>query len=81
MKLLIISSVGELGGGAESMLYELIFSIKEEIELEVLFMKDGKLKKAVENLKIRTHYLEIPRMKNGVGVLIWMTKYNQVLKK
>jgi len=81
MKLLIISSVGELGGGAESMLYELVFSIKEEIELEVLFMKDGKLKEAVENLNIRTHYLEIPRMKNGVGVVIWMTKYNQLLKK
>lgn len=81
MKLLIVSALGEFGGGAESMLYELATSIKDEIEMEVLFMKDGKLRESIENLGIITHYIETPKMRNGLGVLMWMAKYTQFLKK
>ncbi|MFP7473334.1 glycosyltransferase [Niallia taxi] len=81
MKLLIVSAVGELGGGAESMLYELVHSIKADVEVEVLFMQEGKLKEKIDMLGITTHVLFSPQMRNITGVIKWMAKYTKFVRR
>jgi len=81
MKLLIVSAIGELGGGAESMLYELVYSIKEDVEVEVLFMQEGNLKEKIGMLGITTHVLISPQMRNIARVIKWMGQYTMFLKR
>ncbi|WP_117168554.1 glycosyltransferase family 4 protein [Paraliobacillus sediminis] len=80
MRILIVSALGELGGGAESMLYELVKVTRKEHQVEVLFMKDGKLKEGIDELKVKTYLLESPRMSNLLGGIKWMVKYASLLK-
>lgn len=81
MKVLLISPVGELGGGAESMLYELVSVMKDKDEVEVLFMQEGELKNAIQALGVQTFLLKNAKMRNIPGVISWMFKYSKILRE
>lgn len=80
MKILIVSPVGELGGGAESMLYELVKVLKQKNEIEVLFMQEGKLKESIEKLEVKTILLKNKKMRNVLGLFLWMNKFYKISK-
>ncbi|MCM3161739.1 glycosyltransferase [Metabacillus litoralis] len=63
------------------MLYELVKVIRKDAHVEVLFMQDGRLKDAIEELGVKTHLIKSPKMRHGFNVLIWMIKYFVFLKQ
>lgn len=81
MKLLIVSALGEFGGGSESMLYELVKSSKEDLDVHVLFMQDGKLREYIQRLGVQTYVLKSPKMRNFFSVSIWMGLYLKFIKR
>ncbi|MFA9558192.1 glycosyltransferase [Evansella sp. AB-rgal1] len=61
------------------MLFELVKVMRDKKGLVVLFMKNGDLKEAIDNLGVETILLESPKMRNAPAVIKWMISYSKLL--